>query len=60
MEYQPMDPLVDQEALKSASQKNGVLLHTFKYANHSLETGNVLADLENLRMIMRACQNFIS
>ena len=53
------DSWVNHEAIKAGCEKGGFPLHTTEGANHSLETGNVMTDVENLREIMRITENYI-
>ena len=53
------DSWVDHVAIKEGCEKGGFPLHITEDADHSLETGNVLKDLENLREIMRVTEEYI-
>ena len=53
------DSWVDHAAIKEGCEKGGFPLHITEDADHSLETGNVLKDLENLREIMRVTEEYI-
>lgn len=48
------DPMVDGEQLALACLESQAELHTFQAANHSLETGEALRDLEIVRNVMEA------
>ena len=54
------DSWVDHEAIKEGCKKGGFPLHVIEDANHSLETGDVKKDLENLREIMAVTADYIS
>ncbi len=47
------DPWVDSGAVREACGRLGIPLYITEKANHSLETGDVDADIENLRNVMR-------
>ena len=53
------DSWVDHEAIKEGCKKGGFPLHVIEDANHSLETGDVMADLENLQEIMAVTADYI-
>lgn len=53
------DSWVDFETVRQSCEKGGYPLYVTEGANHSLETGNVKKDLENLQTIMRAAQRYI-
>lgn len=53
------DSWVDHAAIKEGCEKGGFPLHITEDADHSLETGNVLKDLEHLREIMRVTEEYI-
>ena len=54
------DSWVDHEAIKEGCKKGGFPLHVIEDANHSLETGDVKKDLENLEEIMAVTADYIS
>ena len=54
------DSWVDHEAIKEGCKKGGFPLHVIEDANHSLETGDVMTDLENLREIMAVTEMYVS
>lgn len=47
------------EAVKQGCEKGGFPLYVTKEGNHSLETGNVAGDLENLQEIMRITEEYM-
>ena len=53
------DSWVDHEAVKEGCEKGGFPLYVIEDANHSLETGDVMADLENLQEIMAVTADYI-
>ena len=53
------DSWVDHEAIKDGCAKGGFPLYITEGANHSLETGNVITDLENLQKIMQITEKYI-
>lgn len=53
------DPWADTPTVKGLCEERNVPLHLYAGANHSLETGNVPADLEALRDVMRKTEDFI-
>ena len=54
------DSWVDHEAIKEGCKKGGFPLYVIEDANHSLETGDVKKDLENLEEIMAVTADYIS
>ena len=54
------DSWVDYEAVKEGCEKGGFPLYITEGANHSLETGDVMTDLENLQKIMLAAEKYIA
>ena len=54
------DSWVDHEAVKESCEKGGFPLYVIEDANHSLETGDVKKDLENLEEIMAVTADYIS
>lgn len=54
------DSWVDHEPIKEGCEKGGFPLYITEDADHSLETGNVMKDLENLREIMRVTEEYIA
>ena len=46
------DPWADTSDIKALCASNGVALHITENANHSLETGNVDADIAALKIVM--------
>lgn len=51
--------LEKQKLLTDECNKNNIQLYLYEEANHSLETGNVKKDIENLAKIMDLTQEFI-
>jgi phosphoglycolate phosphatase len=50
----------DNEQLSEDAEECGVTYYQVTDANHSLETGEVMTDIGNLRGILEACGEFIS
>lgn len=53
------DPWVETDVVKKACEEKGLPLFITKNANHSLETGDALTDLENLRYIMEETRRYL-
>lgn len=53
------DSWVETEIVIRACEEKALPLHVIEGANHSLETGNVDTDLQNLRKIMEATREFM-
>ena len=53
------DSWVDHEAIKEGCEKGRFPLYIIEGANHSLETGDVMTDLENLQKIMQITEKYI-
>lgn len=53
------DPWVGFDVVKQGCEKGGFPLYVTEDGNHSLETGNVDRDLENLRKIMQTEEMYI-
>lgn len=53
------DPWVGTETVKRECAKKNLPLFITEHANHSLETGNVTADLRNLEKIMEETERYI-
>ena len=51
---------MDHETIKEDCEKGGFPLYVIEDANHSLETGDVKKDLENLQEIMAVTAGYIS
>ena len=49
---------VPEEVIRMAKERK-VPMHVYEAANHSLETGNVTADIEILKDVMRKTETFI-
>ena len=47
------------DVLKKYTDSHGLFLHTVKDGNHSLETGNIIEDIENMKKIMIKVKQFI-
>lgn len=53
------DPWADTAEIRRLCEKNGVPLYTYDNANHSLETGDVHTDIENLSDIMQKISDIL-
>lgn len=53
------DAWAELEKVEDGCQKGGFPLYITEDANHSLETGDVIADLKNLREIMKITKEYI-
>ena len=53
------DPWAQTEVIRRACAQNGLILHVTPGANHSLETGNALRDLDILRDAMEKTAAYI-
>lgn len=53
------DPMADTEMVNRACRECRIPLYLTENGNHSLETGNVQKDLENLGIIMRQTEAYI-
>lgn len=53
------DPWVTTDTVRTGCEAYGLPLYVTKEANHSLETGRVARDIENLRIIMEQTENYI-
>ena len=49
----------DQDEIPQACREKGIPCHIIPKGNHSLESGDVQQDLENMRMIMAVTEQFI-
>lgn len=54
------DPWVHPEKIRKMSASHGLLLYVVEDANHSLETGDVLRDIQNLEGIMKITAEYIA
>ena len=54
------DPWADTEAIAAACRKLDIPLYLTENANHSLETGNIDADIVEIRKVMQTVSSFIS
>ena len=52
------DPWADTGKIRKACEKAGLPLFVTEHANHSLETGDVDADIRNLRKVMQKVREF--
>ena len=53
------DPWARTEAIISACKSKSIPLHLTEGANHSLETGNVGKDIDNLQQVMEQIREFV-
>lgn len=53
------DSWVDWHVVQEGCKKGGFPLYVIDGADHSLETGNVAEDLENLQDIMKKTEDYI-
>ena len=53
------DPWVKENQIPLLCHKQSIPCHVIDNANHSLETGDVQTDIENLRKIMKKTEKFI-
>ena len=53
------DPWVRSDAIPALCRERDIPCHVIADANHSLETGNVKDDIENLKKIMKQTRKFI-
>lgn len=53
------DSWVDYHVVQNGCEKGGFPLYVIDGANHSLEKGNVIEDLENLQEIMKKTEDYI-
>ena len=53
------DPWAETLAIQTACEARGIPLYLTEGANHSLETGDVLRDIENLGGVMRIVRDFL-
>ncbi len=53
------DPIMDTETLRQKASELGMPLYVYEGGNHSLETGDVDADLETLRDVMRHTREYL-
>ena len=54
------DPWADTPAIREACRKTQIPLYLTEHANHSLETGDCLQDLGNLRLVIKQIDAFIN
>ncbi len=52
------DPWANSDAIRNACQVAGIHLYITENANHSLETGDVDADISNMRSVMRIVRDY--
>jgi phosphoglycolate phosphatase len=53
------DPWADDDTVEKGCAEKQVRLYEYDRANHSLETGDVMKDLENLRQIMALTDEYL-
>ena len=53
------DPWVAESSISDLCKHRGIPCHLVQNANHSLETGDVLNDIDNLKKIMKRTEKFI-
>lgn len=53
------DPWADTKDIVEGCERLGIPLYLTENANHSLETGDVLTDVKNLRIIMRQVEEYM-
>ena len=53
------DPMADTQMVKEACRERQIPLYLIENGNHSLETGDVLRDIENIRDVMERTQEYI-
>ena len=53
------DPMADTQMVKEACRERQIPLYLTENGNHSLETGDVLRDLENIKNVMKQTQEYI-
>ena len=54
------DPWADTKAIEEGCGKRGIPLYETRDANHSLETGDVDADIREMRIVMRIVRDFVT
>ena len=54
------DPWADSTRVKKLCKEKDIPLKTFEGANHSLETGDAVTDIDNLRKVMKAVDKYIA
>lgn len=53
------DPLSKVDEMKKVADENGIPLHTYEGGNHSIETENVLANIEIISAVMKETEKSI-
>ena len=53
------DPWADTKAIEKSCRRAGIPLYETEGANHSLETGNVDADIKEMRKVMNTVREFV-
>ena len=53
------DPWAKTPVIKDACEKNGIPVYITENANHSLETGDIILDLENITTVMKITEEYI-
>ena len=54
------DPWADTKAIEKSCRRLGIPLYETEGANHSLETGNVDADIKEMRKVMKIVREFVA
>ena len=54
------DPWADTKAIEKSCRRLGIPLYETEGANHSLETGNVDADIKEIRKVMKIVREFVA
>lgn len=54
------DPWADTKAIEKACRKLHIPLYVTERANHSLETGDVDADIREMRKVMKTVRNYVT
>jgi phosphoglycolate phosphatase len=54
------DPWADTKAIEKCCRRLGIPLYETEDANHSLETGNVDADIKEMRKVMKTVREFVT
>lgn len=53
------DPWAGNEVIRDLSRQKSLPLYLFEGANHSLETGDIIADIGNLRSVMETVRDYL-
>lgn len=54
------DPWVETSVIKDLCEKNNIPVYITENANHSLETGNMIKDIENILEVMKITEEYIN